>query len=103
MTKIICGVTNCYLNKDKCCCASNVNVLGQNAVNRGSTCCSTFGEKVDGFSNSAQTPQDQSYIACNATNCIHNENNKCTSQTIQIHGNSSANSKETFCTTFHCK
>lgn len=100
MSKIICGVTNCYLNKNKSCCASSINVEGKNAINRGSTCCSTFGERQPGFSNSTLTPQNDMEISCSAENCIHNENRKCKSQTIQVHGDNVSNSSATFCTTF---
>lgn len=103
MTKIICGVQNCYLNKDKCCCANSIDVAGKNAKNRGATSCVTFGDNKGAFSNSIQEPKEQSDISCDACNCMHNENNKCCSQVIQIHGSNVNESRATFCTTFRSK
>ena len=103
MTKIICGVQNCYLNKEKQCCAGSIDVSGENAKTRGATSCATFAERKQGFTNSTKTIPEQSAISCEASTCLHNENNKCYSQTIQIHGSNVNNSSETFCTTFHKK
>lgn len=103
MSKIMCGVTNCYLNKNGNCCSSSIDVCGKDAVNRDSTSCTTFGVRQPGFSNDNMTPPSSSEIACKAENCIHNCSGKCKSQTIQIHGSNVSDAQNTFCTTFSCK
>lgn len=103
MTKIICGVLNCYLNKDKRCCADSIDVTGDGAQSRGATNCETFGKDNGSFKSSNKTVKEQSHISCEANTCVHNEDNKCHSQTIQIHGSSVDKSAETFCTTFRLK
>jgi hypothetical protein len=103
MTKIICGVTSCYLNKEKSCCADCIDVSGEGAKSRGFTNCETFGRDNGGFKSSTRDAKEQSDISCNADTCVHNEGNKCLSQTIQIHGSSADKSDETFCTTFRLK
>ncbi len=103
MTKIICGVTSCYLNKDKACCADSIDVSGDGAKSRGYTSCETFGRDRGGLRSSAKDVKEQSDISCSASTCVHNESNKCLSQTIQIHGSDVNKSDETFCTTFRLK
>ena len=103
MTRIICGVLNCYLNKDKRCCANSIDVTGDGAKSRGATNCQTFGKDNGSFQSSNKEIKEQSDVCCEACNCVHNENKKCASQTIQIHGSSVDKSAETFCTTFRLK
>lgn len=103
MTKIICGVLSCYLNKDKACCADSIDVSGEGAKTRGYTSCETFGKDNGSFKSSAKSVKEQSDISCNANTCVHNEDNKCASQTIQIHGSDVEKSDETFCTTFRLR
>lgn len=103
MTRIICGVLNCYLNKDKRCCANSIDVTGDGAQSRGATNCETFGKDDGSFKSSNKEIKDQSDVSCEAYTCVHNEDNKCVSQTIQIHGSSVEKSAETFCTTFRLK
>lgn len=103
MTKIICGVTSCYLNKDKACCADSIDVSGEEAKNRGGTSCQTFGKDNGSFKSSAKDVKEQSDISCDVETCVHNEDNKCLSQTIQIHGSNVDKSDDTFCTTFRLK
>lgn len=103
MTKIICGVMSCYLNKDKACCADSIDVSGEEAKSRGYTSCETFGKDNGSFKSSMRSVKEQSDISCNANTCVHNEEYKCVSQTIQIHGSDVNRSDETFCTTFRLK
>ena len=103
MTKIICGVLNCYLNKDKYCCADSIDVSGENAKSRGATNCETFAPNKGSFKSTTKEVKEQSDISCDVSTCVHNENNKCHSQTIQIHGSNVNRSAETFCTTFRLK
>jgi len=103
MTKIICGVLSCYLNKDKYCCAESIDVTGDGAQSRGATNCETFAKDNGSFKSSAKTIKEQADVSCEANTCVHNEDNKCRSQTIQIHGSSVDKSEGTFCTTFRLK
>ncbi len=103
MTKIICGVSTCYLNKDKACCADSIDVSGKEAKSRGYTNCKTFGKDNGSFKSSVKSVAEQSDISCNANTCVHNKDNKCVSQTIQIHGSGVNRSDETFCTTFRLR
>ncbi|WP_061996128.1 DUF1540 domain-containing protein [Clostridium sp. ATCC 25772] len=102
MTKLSCSASNCANNNKKYCCISSIDVTGNSAVNSEETCCSSFREKNDTFTNCTTEPNPSVNIACKAENCIHNSDKKCYAESIHIAGQSAYNDVETECSTFSC-
>lgn len=102
MPKILCNVETCHLNKNQCCCSGSINVAGDRAEDSEATCCETFRQQQPGFTNKTETVKDNSYIKCEASNCMHNSSGNCTAQTIKVQGGNAYNCGETCCATFDC-
>lgn len=101
MSKLECGAKNCVHNDEHYCCISSICVGGSNALNEAETCCRDFVDQKDSVSNSyGKEKNPEVNIACRATNCVYNEEQKCHADAISICGNSANNSEETRCGTF---
>lgn len=103
MTKLKCDACTCEHNNDYYCCVGSIDVGGQQATNKSSTCCDSFAEKTGSMTSSTQSPNPQMEIACQATNCTHNEGCKCEANEVCICGDHACSSNETECSTFSCK
>lgn len=101
MTKLECTVKNCMHNNEHCCCISNICVEGIKAVNEAETCCNSFVEKRDHFSNSIDKEKNPVVdVSCKATNCAYNDECKCQAGDICICGHEACDCGETRCGTF---
>ena len=79
MTKLDCSVKNCVHNSDNCCCKEAIVVDGCKAKECCETCCGSFSENDGGmFKNLFKTPEKSLKIDCEAVNCKHNEDHRCT-------------------------
>lgn len=103
MPKLGCSAENCANNNQNYCCISNIKVAGKEAIESSSTCCHSFVEKNDSFTNCTTEPNPNVDVACKATNCVHNANCRCGAESIDIQGQSACNCNETECSTFSCK
>lgn len=102
MPKLSCSAKNCANNNNDYCCISSIKVSGNNAVNSDETCCNSFRDKSDSFTNCATEPNLSVDIACKAKNCVHNNNDKCMAESINISGQSACSCTQTECTSFAC-
>lgn len=105
MAQIYCNVKNCEHNNDGGCVLDSLKVEGTYATTPDSTMCESFSHAQKGFSftnskNDSFFPKDNTHIECYAYECIYNENNICTSNTVEISGRYAKTDEETNCETF---
>lgn len=103
MTKLKCDACSCAYNNDYYCCINSIQVGGKDATNKSSTCCDSFEKQTGAMSNYNQTPNPEMIVACEASNCVYNENRKCEASEISICGDHAGKARETECGTFQCK
>ena len=84
MAQLDCNVKSCCHNEDNCCCLS-------------------YFEDKSGEKNSAQTPHVSLSIACQATNCMYNDDKVCHADHVDISGIRATAAHETVCATFQEK
>lgn len=102
MTSLGCNVTNCGYNEDRCCCRTEIEVMGSKAEEKDCTCCGSFDSDCD-CRNSVSGPKESLYVHCEAANCIYNEDLVCSADRIDIQGASANNAGQTICASFTCK
>ena len=102
-SRFFCNVKSCCHNEDNCCCLSSIEVNGSNACNCEDTCCGSYFEDKSGEKNSAQTPHVSLSIACQATNCMYNDDKVCHADHVDISGIRATAADETVCATFQEK
>ena len=78
MTNLGCCVENCVHNEDNMCCRGNIKVDGHKAHDAGETCCASFQDcGCHGATNSTRRPNAKIEVACDASNCMYNNNMMC--------------------------
>ena len=105
MTYLDCSVKGCtYNNQDGCCCKGDIRVEGREAKERHGTCCGSFKEcgSNGGACNTLKEASKETDVACEATHCRFNENEKCRATHIGILGSSACTCGETECASFEC-
>ena len=101
MPKLDCSATSCTYNKDKLCAKGDILVGGFDAQNPSETSCNSFiGAGRDCYCNSSASGKEKIAVACEAINCVFNENRSCTAEHIGISGNHAHSSSETECASF---
>lgn len=104
MTTLDCNVKECTHNEDNCCCLSNIEVKGSCADKCDDTCCGSYAKKeANAASNSTQSPKFNLSIMCQATDCVYNEEKKCSANHVDISGMHAMTEDETICSTFSKK
>ena len=105
MTQLDCNVTSCMHNAENCCCKEKIEVEGTSATKPANTCCGSFdARKGDSYSNAAASDAKKSTdVACEAKNCIYNEDGYCDADHIGIVGAAASTSAQTECKSFRCK
>ena len=104
MTKLDCSVKNCVHNSDNCCCKEAIVVDGCKAKECCETCCGSFSENDGGmFKNLFKTPEKSLKIDCEAVNCKHNEDHRCTAGHVGITGDGASEAEQTECATFEMR
>jgi hypothetical protein len=111
-----CSATNCVNNMSGVCSAITINVFGSNAHSSQNTKCETFAEK--GIKNALSNALNMNVVGevkqvfnsesivmspnirCNASSCMHNENNLCAADNIMVSGMGAITSDRTKCETF---
>ncbi|MGN0341467.1 MAG: DUF1540 domain-containing protein [Roseburia sp.] len=104
MTKLNCSVRGCSYQKDDRCVRGNIHIEGEHADKNSETCCGSFEQKrTCGCANSTcNCAPEMSEIACDACNCIYNENRKCSAEHIGVSGSNACAASETECASFRC-
>ncbi|MFQ7574077.1 MAG: DUF1540 domain-containing protein [Lachnospira sp.] len=104
MTTLGCNVNSCTHNKDNCCCLNSIQVQGENACRCDDTCCESFYElDRESPQNLNESPKTILSVACDATNCVFNEDKVCSADHISISGVCASSSCETVCASFQHK
>ena len=104
MTTLGCNVKACSHNKDNCCCLSSIEVHGNSACKCDETCCGSFYEAdSETAKNASESPKINLSISCEASNCVYNEDKKCSADHIDISGICAQDASETVCASFKCK
>ena len=104
MTKLDCSVKNCVHNSDNCCCKEAIVVDGCKAKECCETCRGSFSENDGGmFKNLFKTPEKSLKIDCEAVNCKHNEDHRCTAGHVGITGDGASEAEQTECATFEMR
>ena len=102
MTQLDCNVTGCMHNKENCCCKNEIEVQGNSATIACNTRCGSFDKKrEDSYSNvTGETAKKATDVACQAKNCVYNEEGYCEAGHIGIVGSSACSSDQTECGSF---
>lgn len=104
MTKLNCSVNSCAYWCDHLCSKEEIQVDGSFAEKENETCCSSFvprhGMEV---SNSTASASEEMKIQCEATNCLHNQQQECDASHVDIQGSRACTCGETKCSSFCCK
>ena len=104
MTNLDCSVANCTYNRDNACCLDSIHVDGPSAQVTEDTCCKSFVERGTGAPmNAADIAKKPTDVACQASNCIYNEECRCDAEHIGIAGRDACCCSETECASFRCK
>ena len=104
MTILDCSVTGCMYNEANCCHKGNIKVEGEDAKESEDTCCGSFDENTgDSFKNLFKTPEKSLKIDCEAVNCKHNEDHRCTAGHVGITGDGASEAEQTECATFEMR
>lgn len=103
MPQLACNASSCYHNKSNHCCKSAIDVAGQSATTSSATCCNSYYEKGDSFTNEDMSPNSNLYVACHANKCVHNQDCHCEADSIDISGANACNCEQTQCSSFSCK
>ncbi len=102
MTDLGCCVKNCVHNEDNMCCRGEIKIGGKTAKDSCCTCCSSFEDRGScGCSkNATHNPDSKIEVACDATNCMYNDNMKCSAQHIDVKHSKDLIHGQTECATF---
>lgn len=104
MTFLDCSVVGCTYNADQCCCKGDIKVEGKDAKSVCDTCCGSFKERgAENAQNTAKRISKVSEVACEACNCVFNENQKCKAEHIGITGGNACQCGQTECASFQCR
>lgn len=108
MTKLQCNAVHCAYNKGDCCGRREIEVGGAGATDFAETCCESFSPAHSGEAQNKScgcgkpTPTDIP-VHCRATNCLYNDNSRCTASVIQMVGQNAEKCEQTSCDTFDCR
>ncbi len=103
--KVKCGVTDCAYYNENYCTANEIKIGGENATTADATNCETFvnsGNMVNSCGCSAKGGETK--ICCQARECKHNEDSKCTLSGIDVSCTCAScdcsSHDQTFCSSF---
>ncbi len=100
MAQLDCSATNCYYNCNHGCSKGKITVGGSQACDCGDTCCESFKQGSESYSNSTKEACRSIDISCKATHCMYNKDEKCYAEHIGIAGGNAMESAETECASF---
>lgn len=101
MPSLDCSVIKYKYNEDHGCVRDQISVGGMNAKTSSETSCDSFEERrSDSFTNSFREPSMSVNIHCDAEKCVHNDDCKCTADSIDVNGSNACRCGQTACGTF---
>lgn len=101
MTNLTCNAHCCTYNKDNLCSRGDILVTGTDANHPSQTECDSFiGAGRDCYCNSSSSGKESISIACEAINCVHNQDRNCSANHVGINGSKAHSSSETECSSF---
>lgn len=101
MVALNCNVETCVHNADRHCCKGDICVEGYTAKEPTETCCGSFAErKGESFRNRFEKPDRFIGVACEAEQCVFNENRRCIAEHITIAGDQASQAGDTRCASF---
>lgn len=105
MPNLVCSVENCTYNQEHLCALKEISVNGNQATNTASTCCASFREQTDSFSNCVNCgcAEKETSVECDAHNCVHNKSCHCNADSIDVCGCGANRPSETACASFRCE
>ena len=105
MPELKCTVQTCTHNKNFYCDLDRIVVGGSDATRAKETCCDSFEERKDSYSNSSDITGNASPLSdidCKATECVYNKECACHAGKISVEGGSACQCEQTECATFKC-
>lgn len=105
MPELRCTVQTCLHNQQFYCNLDSICVDGSSAKNSEETCCKSFEERKDDYSNASDITgkaSDCSCIDCKAVECMYNDNCKCHAGKISVEGSNACKCEQTECASFKC-
>lgn len=103
MTQLKCSVRNCTYNADELCAKGDIMVGGKSATASNETRCESFKERTESASNAVgDSGYENIDVGCMATECVFNEERKCSAEEIGIAGSNACSCAETECASFAC-
>lgn len=117
MPELKCTVQTCTHNKNFYCDLDGIVVGGSDAKRSEETCCDSFEERKENYSNSSMGSMSNmagnedvtgsasplSKIDCKAVECTYNEDCICHAGKISVEGSNACQCEQTECATFNCK
>lgn len=105
MPELKCTVQTCTHNKNFYCDLDKIEVGGSDAKHAQETCCDSFEERREGYSNSSDITGNASPLSdidCKATECVYNKECACHAGKISVEGSNACQCGQTECATFNC-
>lgn len=103
MPELRCTVQTCMHNQNDYCDLDKITVGGDAATAPKDTCCDSFEERKDGYSNQMEKSASPiSDVDCQATECNYNKNCSCQAGKISVEGSGACTCGQTECATFDC-
>ncbi len=104
MPMLRCSATTCVYNEEQLCSKGDIKVNGSDAKYADETSCASFRERSgDSAKNSCGCGCKTIDVDCKACECVHNANEKCAADSIDIAGVNACECQDTKCGTFSCK
>ncbi|MDD3219497.1 MAG: DUF1540 domain-containing protein [Lachnospiraceae bacterium] len=102
MPLLNCSAVKCVYNKNEYCSKADIQVGGEDAQTSDETCCASFKERGhDSASNSTgETASAYTQVQCEACTCVHNDQEECHADAIDICGCNACDCMETKCGTY---
>ena len=101
MPELKCTVQTCVHNKQFLCDLDKIQVGGSSAKTAQETCCDSFQERKEGYTNSYSditgTASDCACVDCKATDCKYNHNCECNAGKISVEGSNACQCEGTEC------
>ena len=102
MSNLHCQVKNCGNNSQGLCSLNKIKIEGPGAAVSSQTCCFSFSENKGAQNSISSYASPETNIECKAQNCVHNNNSKCSANSITVNSISHNPSvlSETECSSF---
>ena len=106
MPQLKCMVKTCAHNQNCLCSLDSISVGGNQAKTAEETCCDSFKEKTQRYTNSMKGDEkatETCSVTCQANDCVYNKNCRCQAGNVNVQGTGACNCSQTKCATFSCQ